>query len=394
MCLRLLVASMLASVCFLSLPAKAEIMTPEAMLEAFFKEDTVNPERFAPVFLTKVPAADVARIISGMKQDHGVLLAVVPSGDDFLLRFERAEVFARITLDDENRVVGLWFGPPLPYGDVGSQVAAIEALPGRTSLLVLTNGKPVAEHEAETPLAVGSAAKLAILLAVKQAVAEGRLNWADVVDLDPAWKSLPSGQLQDWPDGTPLTIATLTNLMISVSDNTATDALIRIVEREAVEAVSPRNAPFLTTREAFILKTREHAGLREEWRSGDVTVRRAMLDRIADEPVPPASALSPAITYEVEWFMTARELCSLLDATANLPSVSINPGPADRRDWRSVAYKGGSEIGVLNLSSRVVGENGQVHCVVASWNGDGPLNEDDLLTPYRGLVGRLAKQSE
>jgi hypothetical protein len=92
--------------------------------------------------------------------------------------------------------------------------------------------------------------------------------------------------------------------------------------------------------------------------------------------------------------MTARELCDLLDATSGLPSLGIQPGPADRRHWKSVAYKGGSEVGVLNLSSRLVGEDGRVHCVVATWNGDDALQQDKLLNPYRGLVDRLAAESD
>jgi beta-lactamase class A len=257
---------------------------------------------------------------------------------------------------------------------------------------VLTDGKPVAAHEAGTPLAVGSAAKLAILAALKRAIAEKRLAWEGVVKLDPGWKSLPSGQLQNWPDGTPVTIATLANLMISISDNTATDALIRLVGRDAVAVVSPRNTPFPTTRELFTLKTNANAPLRAQWQNGDAAARRAILERISASPLPRVNEVSPANTSNVEWFMTPREICDLLDATADLPALGINPGPAGRGNWRSVAYKGGSEIGVLNYSSRLVGKDGRVHCVVATWNGEGPLDEEKLLLPYRGLIARLAAE--
>ena len=213
-----------------------------------------------------------------------------------------------------------------------------------------------------------------------------------MVNLDPSWKSLPSSQLRDWPDGTPLTVATLAHLMISISDNTATDALIRIVGRQAVEAISPRNTPFLTTRELFTLKTQENAPLRAEWQKSDVAHRRAILGRIADAPLPPPTSVSPVATQEVEWFVTAQELCGLLDVTADLPSVAISPGPVDRNGWQSVAYKGGSEVGVLNFSSRLTDKSGRVQCVVATWDSDGPLDENRLILPYQGLVHRLATQ--
>jgi hypothetical protein len=334
----------------------------------------------------------VTQIISGIKQSEGSLMGVDATEDGFMLRFERAEVPARITLDAEGRIIGLWFGPAQAQGDIGTLIATIKALPGHTSLLVTTDSKPIAAYEADTPLAVGSAAKLAVLLAVKRAIAQKRLTWDTVVKLDPSWKSLPSGQLQDWPDSTPVTLATLAHLMISISDNTATDALIRLVGREAVDAITPRNTPFLTTRELFTLKMQESVSLRREWQSGDATLRRTILHHIADAPLPLPNAISPAATHEIEWFMTAKELCGLLDATADLPSVGINAGPIDRDGWRNVAYKGGSEVGVLNLSSRLTDKNGRVYCVVATWNDDVPLDENKLISPYRGLLRRLATQ--
>ena len=373
-------------------PARSDALDPKKALESLFRDQTIDADRFAPAFLSKVSIGDVRQIIASIKQGSGALTGIEPSGDGYSLRFERAQVPARIALDSEGRIAGLWLGPPTPAGTIGTHVAAIGALPGRTSLLVVTDGKPAAAHEAATPLAVGSAAKLAILLALKRAVAEGRVHWADVVKLDPSWKSLPSGQLQDWPDGTPLTIATLANMMVSLSDNTATDGLIHLVGRDAVEAISPRNTPFLTTRELFVLKGEGNAGLREEWRAGDVAARRALLQRIADMPLPAVDAISSTVTNDIEWFMTAEELCGLLDATADLPSLGINPGPVNRARWKSVAYKGGSEPGVLNLSSRLVGDDGRVHCVVATWNNDQPLHEEQLLAPYRGLAESLGQE--
>ncbi|MCK1727827.1 serine hydrolase [Bradyrhizobium sp. 142] len=380
-----------AAVTLLSIqPMKAETTTADKALEALFKTDTVDTSVFRADFLAKVPAAEVTQRISDMKRDYGPLIGVSAAGNGFMLRFEHVEVPARIILDAEERIIGLWFGPL--QGDIDALVAAIKALPGRTSLLIATDGKPVASYEADTPLAVGSAAKLAILLAVKNAIAEKRFTWDTVVELDPGWKSLPSSQLRDWPDRTPLTIATLANLMISISDNTATDALIRILGRESVDAISPRNAPFPTTRELFTLKTQENAPLRAEWRTSDAAHRRAILDRLANTPVPPLIAVSPAATHEVEWFLTAHELCDLLDATADMPSTSINPGLVDRDYWQNVAYKGGSEVGVYNVSSRLTDKHGRVHCVVATWNGDGTLDKNRLIPLYQGLVRGLGTQ--
>lgn len=366
--------------------------TPAETLERLLKAGAPAPDRFAASFLAAVPAAEVARLLDGLRKAYGPLRGIEPKDGGFLVRLERATVPASITLDAEGRIAGLWFGPPEIAGEIADHAATIRALPGKTALLVLSDGEPILAEDAGTPLAVGSAAKLAILAALDDAVTAGRLAWDQVVPLDPNWKSLPTGQLQDWPAGTPVTVATLANLMISISDNTATDALVALVGRAAVEAVTPANAPFPTTREFFTLKTEANARLRAEWREADAEGRRAILKRIADAPLP--TALSPNATHEVEWFMTARELCALLDRTATLPAVSINPGVADRANWQAVAYKGGSELGVLNLSTRVTGRDGRVHCIVASWNHEAPLDDDKLIAPYRSIIARLAASEE
>lgn len=383
---------MLAAVLFTAMPARAETMTPEATLEALMSPEGLGPEHFGATFLAALPLPQLQPILAGILQANGPLQGIDRAGSSFRLRFADATIPTTIALDDQGRIIGLWFGPAEPLGSIEKLAAAIHSLPGSTSLLVVSDGKDVITQDADQPLAVGSAAKLAILVALRDAVAAGRLGWDQVVPLAPGWKSLPTGQLQDWPDGTPLTIATLANLMISVSDNTATDALIRLVGRDAVEAISPANTPFLTTRELFTLKTGRNTPLRAEWIEGDAPARRAILDRIASEPLPAVADLSPATTHAVEWFLSARELCHLLDATADLGSVGINPGVADRTQWQSVAYKGGSELGVINLSTRVVGLDGRVHCVVASWNHDAALDDQKLIAPYRGILNRLAER--
>ena len=39
------------------------------------------------------------------------------------------------------------------------------------------------------------------------------------------------------------------------------------------------------------------------------------------------------MAQDVEWFYSARELCTLMDGVDHLPLMSINPGVAARRDW-------------------------------------------------------------
>lgn len=361
--------------------------TAKAALTRLFRQP-VDSSWFAPAFLSQVPANRVADIISQLTGRYGSLRQVSGSDDSLVAELERADIPTRIALDQQGRIRTLLFKTPIATGTtLTSGMAAIAALPGTTSALVTTDGKTVAAHDPDAVLAVGSAAKLAILAALDDAVAAGRLAWDQVVTLKPQWRSLPGSLLIGWPDGSPVTIATLRNLMISQSDNMATDALIDLVGRRAIEALTPSNTPFPTTAELFKLQASPQE--RDAWRTADAAGRRAIVAKLDGLPLPQSSDLADD-PGPAEWFMTARELCRLLDRVAGSPAFTINPGVADPQQWQSVAFKGGSDSGVLNLSTRVVADDGTTHCVVVTWNNPGGETAIDTLAPvYRGLLSNL-----
>jgi beta-lactamase class A len=367
--------------------AQAQDDAQRAAIERLFRSPSISSSWFTPEFIATVPADKLAALINDMERRHGQLREVARDGEGFMARLERAQVPTRIALDSKGRIAGLRFEAAIPVGSLEDQLNAIAKLPGQTSVLVTTAGKMRAAHRPELALAVGSAAKLAILKAVADAVAAGRLAWDLAVPLDEKWRSLPTGILQDWPAGTPVTVATLASLMISISDNTATDALVHLVGRERIEALTPRNTPFLTTRELFVLKGKGNDVLRNEWRAADAAQRRKLLARLAEVKLPGAHELDPR-AIDIEWFMSAEEVCVLLDATAALPAMAINPGLARKSEWRSVAFKGGSEPGVINYSTRLTARDGTAHCVAATWNQPG-LSEEKLTELYRAILSAL-----
>lgn len=364
-----------------------------AALDRLFLEAPARADWFAPTFLALASAGTVADIVAGLESQHGPHRETAAAGEDFVVHLARADIPTRLALDAQGRIAMLLFQSPVSTGGgMDDYVQAIAVLPGRTAVLVATDGCVRASHAPDVPLAVGSAFKLAVLRAVAAACEAGQLAWDRVVLLDPVCRSLPSGILQDWPDATPLTVATLANLMISISDNTATDALIHLVGRDAVEAVSGRNTPFPTTREVCVLKAGANGALRQAWLAADAAGRRALLASMAALPLPRTGEIAPEPTVEVEWFLTAEELCALLEATHHLPPFRINPGPAKDGRWRSVAYKGGSETGVLNLSALAVAASGRRHCVIATWNDAEALDQERLVAPFRALVRLLADE--
>lgn len=366
---------------------------PETVLERLFQTQQLEEEWFTQAFLDQVPIAQVSAIVSDLEQQFGAFQSVAGAGESFTVSLEEAEVPTRLTLDSEGRIAGLFLEPPIAAGTLSAQIQHIATLPGDTAVLVTRNGEPEAQHNAEEPLAVGSSAKLAILKAVTEAVEAGDLQWDQVVPLAPEWRSLPTGILQDWSEDSPLTLSTLAGLMISMSDNTATDALIDLAGRDAVATETPRNAPFPTTAELFKLKAKGNADLRRAWTEGDEAARREVLNELAPMPLPQASEMETDPSIEVEWFLSANELCTLMAGLADLPAFRINPGLAEAANWQQVAYKGGSEAGVLNFTMWL--EDGEdAYCVSATWNNaDSSLDTSQLVSRYRAIL-RILREGD
>jgi beta-lactamase class A len=382
--------------CSFSLVAAQPSITPEKALARVLQQTPPQAGWFAPNFLAQIPMAQVDAIVKQYTGAIGAFQRADATADGFTLVMERGTAPAKIHLDTEGRIDGLWFGPPQPTKPMSLEdgMKEFSGLPGRVSVVVLEEGKPLASVHPEDALAVGSAFKLAILAAAQEQTAAGKLRLDQVFPLKAEWKSLPSGVLQGWPDGTPLTLATLESQMISISDNTGADSMLSIVRRDQAEKFAPRNKPFLSTREAFILKAKNNAALLDRYRKADESGRRAMLTEIDAQPLPEAGQFSDAPTAtDIEWFFTPEELCSLVGKAADADAFRINPGLADRAQWQQVAFKGGSEGGVLNLTTAVTGKNGKHYCVAATWNNTAALDQSKFFATYGSILNTLARAS-
>jgi beta-lactamase class A len=380
----------------LTAPVWGQSMTPAAALERLMRADPIREEWFAPSFLAAVPLVRVQLVVADVKRVFGEFRRVEPEGGDYLVVLERGTIGGRVSVDGQGRVTALFF--PAARGRFASVelgAAAFRALPGRVALLVLEDGRERASHNPDVPLAVASAFKLSVLAALKDEFGAGRRTWAEVVTLRPEWKSHPSGILQDWPDGSLITIQTLAGLMISRSDNTATDVLIHTLGRQVVEAQAPaRNRPLLSTRELFMLEVPANQDLLTRYRAGNEAARREVLRALEPRPLPPLAevnaifARGPAAP-DIQWFYTARELCALMTRVADLPLMTINPGLAEPRDWARVAYKGGSETGVFNLTTMAETRDRRSYCVAATANADAAVDEQRFTYTYAAMLGTL-----
>ncbi|MWV27993.1 serine hydrolase [Aurantiacibacter rhizosphaerae] len=392
-------------------PAQAQNAEESARLEergddiiAAMRGDASYDSVFADAFVNAVPQDRFLAIKQQLETQFGPLVGiemldpVSANGATIAIRFERGLANGSFNLEtaEPYEINGFVLNDVRPIGDnTGQLLSAIQALPGETAVLVapLGGGEPMMSHNADQQFAIGSTFKLYVLSALAHSIAQGERNWSDVVRL--SQRSYPSGQLQNWPEGAPVTLHTLATLMISNSDNTATDQLITELGRDAVEAEviaaghsAPEGMfPFLTTRELFLLKSDgiENLG---KYAAAGTAERLALLQELAQldrgsEDIQAAFAGGP-VAIDVEWLASVSDIASLFsritqleDQTA-LDILAVNPSMsgAMRDSWDYVGYKGGSEPGVLNLSWLLRDAAGTWQVVSMSWNdSEAPVDQ-------------------
>jgi Beta-lactamase enzyme family len=368
-----------------------EQITPYTALERVLVAPTLKAEWFAESFLIAIPLIKVAQVLANVQTEFGPYQSIQPFGENFHALYERGKQLVEIKVNDLGQIYYLLLKPVAVDLTPEKAIEILKSFPGQTNLLILEEDRPIASYNADLPLAVASSFKLAVLTALQEKIENGDLSWNDVIELRPEDKSF-GGFLVNWYDGAVLTLESLAALMISVSENTAT--LMHLLGREAIMPYASRNNPLLTTREAFVLKSPTSEDLLQRYRNGNLSERIVVLQEVASAPPPDPKLFSNTPTaLDVEFFFTPQELCDLMSKVADLPLMIINPGISGSKSWERVAFKGGSEPGVLNVTLLLKSKNGKTFRVSATWNNPlAALDEAvfiDLIN--RVVVGLLSR---
>ncbi|MBQ1092084.1 serine hydrolase [Streptomyces sp. B93] len=338
--------------------------------------DEALAPRFVPAFLARHPRG-LAATLAGWRAQGPFTVAeyqpVAHKGWVVLADPAGTRHTLSLTLDSNGLIRVLALQPETVVPEVRSWPELEEAL--RTdgvehSFLAarLTPAGPVVLHEtaADRPRPTGSAYKLYVLRALLKAVERGEVAWDDEVTVRPELRSLPTGDMQDLPDGTRVTVRETAHKMIAMSDNTAADLIADLVGREAVEDSLADSGhhdpsllrPFLSSREVFELGWGE-ARLRQRWAAGDEAARRELLREIARPLTVRGSDLGATVhQLGLDWHMTAYDALRVLqrlredgdrDASGTVEEIMTTyPGvPVDRERWPRVYFKAGSSPGVM-----------------------------------------------
>ncbi len=340
---------------------------------------------FSAAFLSQVPAGQLVAALkqvaaAGPLRYGGQLGAATATA--LVARFDDAQgasLKTTITVEPAaaHLITGLLFQPYATTPKPASWPAvdtALESLAGQATMVAVEvgRGSPLHGLQPDQVGAIGSAFKLYVLGALGRAVARGTASWDERLAIRTAWKSLPSGDLRKARAGARYPLRYFARQMIAVSDNTAADHLLHRLGRSAVEAAlvplglrePRRDTPFLSTREMFALKLSASPALRAAYVAGDPTRRLRLLARVDTLPVSLAQTsrwTTPREISSIEWFASPDDLARAMIALQSLSRrpglaplraiLARNPGVAfDRKTWRYVAFKGGSEPGVLSLT--------------------------------------------
>ena len=370
--------------------AEQKIDTLSSKLSSIFADKPIEASLFSSQFLGQVSITQIQKIVDDLKVSLGTLKSINVSNGSGTIDLEKGELPVSISLDQQGQISTLWFSAPhFKTVSLDETVKGLhENAVGKTSLLVVVDNKPVIVENDKTPMAVGSTFKLLVLKAYEDAIKKGELKRETIVSLKEKNRSLPTGVLQNLPAGTPVNVELLAQLMIQISDNTATDSLIEVLKKPRIEALSPRNSPMLTTRELFQLIDSSNEQLRNKFKTGTKSARLEVLSELDKLPLPSVSSIGKSATWQdAEWYMSANEICPLLESVQNAPALNSSLNPLFKNlNWQKIGFKGGSEYGVINFS--VIGNTQKGHkvCAVFTANGNEPQPESKLAILFTSLL--------
>ncbi|MDZ4744853.1 MAG: serine hydrolase [bacterium] len=392
-------------ICVASTTLQAQRIDPvEARLKDICKLISGVPLRmdsvFAESFLQKVTPSQLLGVVSQITEITGTCTGtnIISKEGGFGAKAEASTtkgyvvpILINVSATYPFKIEGLYLQNPIrATGTLETIAEGFKELPGFASLHIvnIATNSTIVSYNADMSLPIGSAFKLYVLGELARAIDEGEHKWDEVVTLDTAIFSLPSGTLQTWPHGSPVTLHTLATMMISISDNTATDALIHVLTAKKVEAVQAemghknpdKNSPFLTTRELFLLKFTQRGDAASRYARSTRDVRAGILkDEIHKTSLDSISLVSrPILPDSVEWFATTKGMVAAMVWLRNQGEKSccnqlrgilaVNAGlDINVEMFPYVGYKGGSEPGVMNMTYLLRRKDNTWFALSASW---------------------------
>ncbi|MEV7008038.1 serine hydrolase [Streptosporangium sp. NPDC051022] len=378
----------------------------DALSRTPIAEDELR-EHFTESFLTAVPADEInkfAGTLKGLTLES--LTTVKPTALQGTATLGEQRFLLAISVDDAGKINGLQLPPapgPVPpfpksWGELDTRLRQVAPNVGFLAAEI-DGGRCRVVHgvNENRPQPLGSIFKLYVLGAVAEKIRDGELRWNTKLTIRPEWKSPSEGGLWERPDNSTTTVREAAKLMISISDNTATDLLIHTVGRAAVEAKvrqwsdhAKQNIPFLTTREFFLLKGVNHPQQARTYLALGTAKKRAYLKNVVAKQALTdiRQGTEPREIGTIEWFGSPRDVCRAYVGLGGLYSRQLDDALSgadgldlDRKKWPTVWFKGGSELGVLSLGYLGRSASGRTYVVTSLTNDPKKALDESTVVP-------------
>jgi hypothetical protein len=363
----------------------------DAVFSKFFSEDNIS-QLFSPDFFKKVSLNEIVKIKNKFLKNYGSFKTTIYQANNLKeIEFEKSKIPVKMSLSESGLIETFWFGVPIFFNDSKTDILKeLEDYQSQVSICIRKDYTTLLDLNKENPMAIGSSFKLWTLSAIQEKVKNNEISWNDSITIRNEYKSLPSGILQNSPDGYKLTIRKAANLMISISDNTATDHLIRLIGRSNIEKSVPQTMiPYYLTKELFILKIGKDSSFVNNYINSSRDTKYSILRSIDTNNV---NSLDIKLFdfprfIEIEYYASTEELCKKIESLYLEEALSLNPGLAKKTEWHYIAYKGGSEPGVLNMTYLLQKEkDSPLISISASLNN--PISNSEV-NDFMVIVGRL-----
>lgn len=190
-------------------------------------------QNFSSLFRKQLPDEQFKTILKDIKIKYGNVISkkLISENNNYAIYefvFERYTMKVSISKDNSGKINTLFFSDIVEKNDFEVTLKNIKELNFRKSFLVKdlkTNEEIFGINKIEQ-LPIASAFKMYILASIEKE------DIPKIIILDRKHYSIPPFMLHNWPERYPVTISTLLFLMISKSDNTATDHLINYLGKE------------------------------------------------------------------------------------------------------------------------------------------------------------------
>src|SRR6056297_1341211 len=166
--LKILIFTLLIVLTFSSLLLAQETPVQKIFFTLFNNDYENIEELFTDNFLQQVPAANVEQILNSYSSQLGELKEVKQTQEGYSLIFENGSAPSQLTLNDQGKVAGLWFGSiSLSQDNFDDILNGFKELEGDVSVYVAkNNSEEVVAYNSDKDLAVGSTFKLYVLKAL------------------------------------------------------------------------------------------------------------------------------------------------------------------------------------------------------------------------------------